>query len=605
MKRNLNLRRLAALLLTVCLSMGALWPAMTADATSIDIDSSGFSDPQITSTTVYIWQQGLPAYTEANERLKYPVLLCWDDQYYFRVTSSFADCVYRNIGNYTGMIYHGWSNNDDDSGYINGSFDADGSMPHGAFRQNLGYTGSLLSELKEVDFKVLKNTGSYLTMSIPYGIPCLLPLAGPTANPSSNVNRSYAGEMGKGTAYAMTVTLPENSWDWYRNDYVGSRYTDGGFRSGENVIFGVRYDMYDHWTTEESFLGIPYTEHHQSTGFNWTLLGTNPTLISKYKEWYKGYIDPGYDLVIKENTKQGTCSQSSRNYGLRYLAWYVKDRTINGKKYYCFFNSGMSLKDKNGYLCREMSDYDELKNLLNSTPCITLAHTNGDFGTKGRFGGNKINEVFNSTNQNYCGFNNYNISFNCYYGVPTLMNFVQTSFSVENGQVTNFDVATALANGATVTVKDGGTLSVEGWLLNNGTIKVEEGGTLYIQDGSCVNRFRDGSSRGGGIISNGLIIVGENAKLIGGGTDGIQLGNGAHIVNYGCVASENFKVVNDHTVENRDNGFVLTGAGNGVTGCGSATYSQPLDYEHQSFAEIGTMESNATVNVVDNWSYHE
>ena len=108
MKRNLNLRRLAALLLTVCLSMGALWPAMTADATSIDIDSSGFSDPQITSTTVYIWQQGLPAYTEANERLKYPVLLCWDDQYYFRVTSSFADCVYRNIGNYTGMIYSGF-----------------------------------------------------------------------------------------------------------------------------------------------------------------------------------------------------------------------------------------------------------------------------------------------------------------------------------------------------------------------------------------------------------------------------------------------------------------------------------------------------------------
>ena len=188
--------------------------------------------------------------------------------------------------------------------------------------------------------------------------------------------------------------------------------------------------------------------------------------------------------------------------------------------------------------------------------------------------------------------------------MEVIMSCLSTDFSVESGQVTNLDGPIAITNGAVITVKDGGTLTIDGWVMNNGTIKVEEGGTLYVQDGACLNKLNDKyDHQSGGIISNGLIIVGEGSKLIGGGVNGIQLLNGSHVVNYGCLASENFVITQDHTVENRDRGFVLYGSGNGVLNSGNTTYETPLDYSGRTFAERGQVESAYYVSIADNAIY--
>ena len=180
MKLQAKFLRLAGAVLTAGLTLGVLWPLMTADATTIDIDSSAFADPTVTVRTVYVWQQGLPAYAGDNAEPKAcPVLFTWDDKYYWKVSKEFAKCCKNNIGFYANMIKHGYSTNKKDSGYINGSFDADGSMPHGNFCQNLGYTGTTLSSLKStIDVDALRSAGSYLTFTKPEGVPELTAVRG-------------------------------------------------------------------------------------------------------------------------------------------------------------------------------------------------------------------------------------------------------------------------------------------------------------------------------------------------------------------------------------------------------------------------------------------
>ena len=287
-----------------------------------------------------------------------------------------------------------------------------------------------------------------------------------------------------------------------------------------------------------------------------------------------------------------------------YYCWFGAERTANGKKYQCFWTLGSYIHGKPFYLCNVMSDYNEVGDLTSRYPKVALGHWGGNFETRGNFNGNHVLDTFNGSRSNLAGADQNEFSFRCFHAIPVIMSCLSTDFTVESGQVTNLDGPIAITNGAVITVKDGGTLTIDGWVMNNGTIKVEEGGTLYVQDGACLNKLNDEvDHQSGGIISNGLIIVGEGSKLIGGGVNGIQLLNGSHVVNYGCLASENFTIKQDHTVENRDRGFVLTGSGNGVVNSGNTTYETPLDYSGRTFAERGAVESVCFVSIVDNAIY--
>ena len=186
------------------------------------------------------------------------------------------------------------------------------------------------------------------------------------------------------------------------------------------------------------------------------------------------------------------------------------------------------------------------------------------------------------------------------------MDIIQTSFEVENGQVANLDGPIIIGNNCTITVKEGGTLTITakseangvdlGWVMNNGKIKIEKGGTLYIQKGACINKYNNKNNAGGGIICEGLVIVDEDAKLCGGGVDGIQFKNGSHVINYGAIISENFTIEKDHTIENRGSkAVVFHGKGNGVTGSGYGLFTGEVT--SSGFPERGTVLDTVTDNV--------
>lgn len=608
MNRKFSFKRAAAVVLTAGLGLACLWPGLTAKAADISIDDSAFSDPTITKMTLYRWTEGLPGYSWSQTfSKKFPVLITWDDKYYFRINQAVADQMHYHVsGNGDDSLLHGWSNNDDDSGYVNGSFDADGQYPHGYFLQNAGYPGSLLSDLDIVDFSLLNQSGFFYSASLPENIPNLI-VCWPGSTKSGLIVNNSFDRMHKNVRYALEVDLPKTN-AWYKEDYVGKYYSDGGLRQGENYLVGVRRDYCEHWTTDGDISTFWVDVHHQANGFYWSMYAMNKTVITQMtnKDTLQSQ-DSWFTKVQGEydNYASGIVAHAYNSYPfVDYCCWYGAERTANGKKYVCFWTHGSWIHGKPFYLCDEMSDYAECKDLTSRQPKIALGHWGSNFETRGNFNGNDVLDTFNGSRADLSGANQNEFSFRCFYAKPETIDCLSTSFTVENGQVSNLDGPIALTNNATITVKEGGTLSITGWVMNNGKIVVEEGGTLYVQDGACLCRYNEGTTYGGGVISNGLIIVGEEAKLIGGGADGLQLLNGSHVVNYGCVASENFKITNDHTIENRDKGFVLHGSGNGVTNFGNLAYQTPLTYSTDanghytgSFAERGKVLDTCYDNV--------
>lgn len=603
MKRKHSFGRAAAAALTVLLGLSSLWPALTTEASDLTIDGSAFRDPTITKMTVYKWVEGIPGYSWSQTfGKKFPVLMTWDDKYYLKINQDVADEMSDHIsGSGDDSILHGWSSNDDDSGYVNGSFNADGQYPHGYFLQNSGYPGSLLSDLDGIDYSILNQTGSYMTLSVPSGIPNLI-VTWPGNTQSGVPSDGAFDRMFQNVRYAIEVDLPYTS-AWYSKNYVGHYYSDGGLRQGENYLVGVRRDYCKHWTEPGDLASFWTDYHYMANGYYWTIYALNELTAregGKPDNWFTSVKDNNYT-----HFKYGGVDHDYNSYPfVDYYCWFGAERTANGKKYQCFWTLGSWIHGDPYHLCDKLSDYKETKDLTNRYPKVALGHWDGNFETRGNFNGNDVLDTFNGSRSNLSGANQNEFSFRCFYAMPVIMSCLSTDFSVESGQVTNLDGPIAITNGAVITVKDGGTLTIDGWVMNNGTIKVEEGGTLYVQDGACLNKLNDSADhQSGGVISNGLIIVGEGSKLIGGGVNGIQLLNGSHVVNYGCLASENFTIKQDHTVENRDRGFVLTGSGNGVRNSGNTTYETPLDYSGRTFAERGQVESAYYVSIADNAIY--
>lgn len=601
MNRKFSFKRAAAAALTAALGLACLWPGLTARAADITIDDSAFRDPTKTSMTIYLWTAGLPPYSWSQSFGKeFPVLITWDDTYYLKITHSVAGNMEANIHAYTSALKDGWSDDNDDCGLMNGGFDDnDNDMPHGSYYINMMYSGSRLSDLDVIDFSLLGNNNYYYSLSIPDNIPNVIPVY--PSNTGNTKLDSYGSLHKKAVRYSFSVDIDD--WWFYDMDEVQTFDEDGGLRNGKNYLIAVRKDDCTHKVVDHTW-PIP-DDHYQYNGFRWTLYGLNDLTAQHTTngDWFSevSYSSGTYTEAVNNN------QWNSYDWPTQF-SWYAPERTdADGKKYNCFWTLGAWFHVKDFHICDEVGGWEDCETLTSSYPQVALAHKDGNFETCGNREGNTIYSHFTHTGIGYLDVNyalQKKYSFRCFYAKPETIDCLSTDYTVENGQVSNLDGPIAITNNATVTVKEGGTLSITGWVMNNGKIVVEEGGTLYVQDGACLCRYNEGTSYGGGIISNGLVIVGEEAKLIGGGADGLQLLNGSHVVNYGCVASENFKVVNDHTIENRDNGFVLHGAGNGVTNFGNVTYQTPLTHKYDpyghvtgTFAERGQVLNTCSDNV--------
>lgn len=115
-----------------------------------------------------------------------------------------------------------------------------------------------------------------------------------------------------------------------------------------------------------------------------------------------------------------------------------------------------------------------------------------------------------------------------------------------------------IPKGVTLRVASGGVLTVSGILLNDGKIVVEPGGLLVLRENSLVMPYHEDEERCGGISSAGTIVVEQNAKLLGGGLNGIYLTGGV-VYNFGVMASENFTATKKLLINNQDSGIVIAG----------------------------------------------
>lgn len=603
MKRKLSLRRCAALALTAGLGLAGLLFGPKASAADVTINTSGFKDIGDYTDHIYIyqWKEGLPPYNWSKTYgKKFPTLITWDDTYYFKVTTNVALNMRDNIHAYTSALKDGWSTDNSDCGVGNGSFnDNKNGYPHGNYYMDMMYYGNLLSDLDEVDFSLLNADSNVVSLALPKGIPNLIPVF-PVNGGGENggaKNDSYSLIHANYNRYSIEVDLPD-SWLWYDHDYVGNFDDDGGFRQGENYLIGVRKDDCTHKVIDNPwYIGDDY---YQYNGFRWSLYALNDTTARNCtnNNWFDSVSFSYNDYLTGAKNHQ-----YNSNGWPHYFSWYALERTENGKKYQGFWTLGAYFHVKDFYIDSHVGGYKDCQKLTSSYPQIALAHKGDKFETCGDREGDMVYSFYFHASE-WLGALKKKYSFRCWYAEPLLASIIRQDFTVEEGQISNLD-GPIIIDKATITVKDGGTLVINNWVMNNGKIEVEEGGTLYLSDNACLNKTSDSYETYGSIRSNGLIIVGEGAKLIGGGWNGIELHDGSHVVNYGCVAAEQFVVASDYTIENRENGFVLTGPGNAIAGAGSAAFNTPLDYTNKTFAERTTCYSDPFLQLPDNCIYHD
>ena len=229
---------------------------------------------------------------------------------------------------------------------------------------------------------------------------------------------------------------------------------------------------------------------------------------------------------------------------------------------------------------------DKVDNVLISPENIVLGYSGSDLVTQGatRHGVLSTNDT----------------AFKVYYANPTTVFYIQNDITVTNGTVSTLDGPLMLTAGRKITVKDGGVLSVDGWMINNGSIEVEPGGTLLVQKGATITTMRSElGTEAGEITINGNAIVMSGGALTCGGTEGLKVGASAQVLNYGVLAAENMKIAGTNTVENRGkNSYIFPGWTYTDSGIGLMQYS--LDggvLTRGSYRGMGTVEKTRGVDI--------
>lgn len=155
-----------------------------------------------------------------------------------------------------------------------------------------------------------------------------------------------------------------------------------------------------------------------------------------------------------------------------------------------------------------------------------------------------------------------------YVGRKKTWSAITENITVQSGQVQNIDGEVYVEPGRTITVEQGGVLSINGTMYNNGKI-YNKGGTILIQKGATIETFQLGSKQGGVICCDGgdLILL-SGARLSPGWCtydkdiyrSGFALIHGATLINYGTLLLPTYTYLeNGATIDNRETGYLFFG----------------------------------------------
>ena len=579
-RKNMRKRALAAALGGV-MALGlfpALPPAQIAEAADFSL-GSGFTDPTITVATMYYWKEGLPPVvglnggkTEGSTLGKeFPLLIVWDDQYYFNPTVPAGVNEIENGDNNASKllaIKNPNALNHDDNNYNQPhETQYDRGLPAGYIAKMRDYKKNCNSLFGALDVaQSLKETGVAASMDVPTDL-----YAVPTES------GRYGLELGRGS----------NKWLFGELHFHNNSRGERGYDNSLDWFLNTRtVDMKD-------FIDPRYNlPVHQAVATNVPDYSGKEQIDLSHRTWTFVKADDGQYSIGTDGT----------------ASWYVENWASSivdewRKTTQDFVNGGI-WNWTEMWMCHDfewkaMSLDEAVAELFGAE---IPEKSSGALQTMGVNNGDWSHAQANGMP---------NFKFRVFYGEPNLVSFIQTDTKVQSGQVVNLDGPIVIGQNATITVEDGGVLVVSGWVQNGGFIMVKPGGMLIVQDQErldgthqygVINCFQETPGKKYGRIScDGIMIVNRDCKVFGAGMYGLQFGAGAQCINYGQLVSENFEVYTDHTIENRGD-LSAVYAGWGLTGGGFAMANQKMEMG-STFPGQGTIERASAVKLAKDAVY--
>ena len=567
MKLKRVLRRAAALVLTASALAGPLAvPASRTSAdTEFDVDGSAFTEPAYDTAMMYFWHEGLPTVTKDKQGnyIHYPMLLIWKDQYFL--------CADENLRNELDETHSRQKKKNDKyvwcDGYEGYGYVASDSYSHTKFDRVWGsadYYMRYLYDTKEssllskvgVDLESLRTLGEAVSMQTEAKLPYLVATSPETDQYAIGLDERVFGKN-------IWLVGECRSWQWVDTD-------PWWFNSDEMQEGVVQWGLnYDYWK-EQQFCDKNYTYKENRSIYD----------VNSHKSYeYTEGKDQHYWTIKRDDNG-------------KYHLWTMGENVIASWARI----SGTQGKDKNRQRTRDWYH-------ANDVGRMSIYYKGSHIGVSAETVHYKDWKDRNCTVSNTDGYT-------VYYADPNIVSFHKQSFEVVSGQVINLDGPRVIDNQCTITVHDGGVLACNGWVINNGQILVEPGGMLILTDretatgdyqyGAITSLGADPNSGSGRIACDGIIIVNKDCKLTCAGVYGLELGEGAQVVNYGQIITEQLTVYSDHTIENRgDTSSVF--AGWGVTDSGYALTRSKIT--GGTYNAKGTLQDVSVVSVAKNAVY--
>ena len=560
MKLRRFFRRVLALGLTAASLAGPLaFPASRTGAeTEFDTSGTTFSEPSYDTAVMYFWHEGIPKVSKdkGGNFIRYPVMITWNDQYYLCTDGSFKNELnethsFQDKENGHHVFVSGSPSWNVISGYSYEDLDRVWGDCDYYMRYLYDMSSSALISKAGIDVADLRELGEAVSMVTPDGMPFIVCTKPETDQYAIGLSEKAFGK--DVWLYGKTMTFEE---------VVTGMFDTDQFHTGK-VQWVLNYQYwnadqfldknYTYSTTRSLYGGDTKTYTEGPDQHYWTVKRDGN---GKYHFWTTGESDVG-------NMERVSGSVNLEEDQNRIKAWHSANDLFRGSLYY----SGSTV-GANGE---------------------TVAHKNW--------------------NDRQCTVNNTD-GFKVYYADPNIVSFHRESFEVADGQVVTLDGPRVIDMNCTVTVRSGGVLSCNGWVINNGQILVEPGGMLILterdtatgdhQYGAITSVDTVKNSANGRIACDGIIIVNRDCKLTCAGTYGLQLGETAQVVNYGQIIAENMEVYSDYAIENRGDSSAVF-AGWGLTNSGYAlTRSQIID---SSYRGKGAVQSASAVKLPKNAVY--
>lgn len=551
------LTRLAAVLLfaATLAGLGSVLRADTATAadTGFNIDDTAFVNPSYDSGVLYFWHEGLPdvdgLYDQNGNVREFPVLITWNSRYYLCIDSNFTDAVDASMNSYDNhpadWAYHVNSGPMLTPDHNLSMKDYPRIWPSCYLYTRCDYpSGLLISTGLDVDSLI--NLGEAVSMQKP-AVPSLVPI---------DTEHDYWG---------IKLKDKDNSKRW-------SQYLCATLVTNEWVP--------ESWGSDDGHLGR-----------SWVSLRNEWWTHAHYLD--KDYVYTGHRRIYDED--ESTSYEYVEGPENRY--WTIKEDSDGNCHFWTTGESQVSFERITGVTSGEVRqrvrDWFHASDLLrghlswNGSKLCLNARSFAYSDWKDR-----VNTVDNTQ------------GFRVFYADPNIVSFYRESFEVVDGQVISLEGPVVLDEGCTVTVRSGGVLACSGWIINNGQILVEPGGMLIVQDretatgdkqmGAITSVNIKAGTPNGRIACDGTMIVGKDCKVVGAGLYGLEFGEGAQVVNYGQLISENLTCYTDYTIENRGDSSAVF-AGWGVTDSGYALTRSRIT--RQTYNARGTNEKTAVVSL--------